>query len=123
MEGEVEISESLKEFYKITYTGNANEQCSAEKSQIRKFSRRYFAYSGGKLISRKHLSLGLTVKSLTGSITMASLLNRFGHCASEETIRRIDLVLEETLFKTKTLVTGHNIRKCNLFCRSCMGQF
>ena len=35
---------------------------------------------------------------------MGFLLNRFGHSASDETIRQIDLGLEETLFKTKTLV-------------------
>ena len=35
---------------------------------------------------------------------MVSLLNHFGHCARDETIRRTDLGLEETLFKTTTLV-------------------
>ena len=42
---------------------------------------------------------------------MVSLLNRFGHGASEKTIRQIDLGLEEPLFKTKTLVPSHIIKK------------
>ena len=42
---------------------------------------------------------------------MVSLLNRFGHCASDETIRKIKLGLEETLYETKTLVPSHIIRK------------
>ena len=73
-----------------------------------------FACSGGKLIPEKPLSLGLTVKSLTGSKTMVSLLNRFDHSTGDETIRRIDLGLEQALFKTKTLVPNHIIRKSNL---------
>ena len=64
MEGEVEILESLKEFYKIIYTENSNGQCPARKSH-RSSADAIFACSGGKLISGKHLSLGLTVKSLT----------------------------------------------------------
>ena len=46
---------------------------------------------------------------------MVFLLNRFGHCASYGTIRRTDLGLEETLFKTKTLVLCHIITKSNLY--------
>ena len=37
------------------------------------------------------------MKSLTGSQTAVTLLNRFGHCASDETICRIDMALEETV--------------------------
>ena len=116
MEGEVKIPESLKEFYKIFYTGNANEQCSARISHMMEGSsaEAIYACSGGKLIPGKHLTLGLNLKSLTGSKTMVSLLNCLGHCASDEIIRRIDLGLDETLFKTKTLVPSHIIRKSNL---------
>ena len=68
MDGEVEIRESLKEFYKILYTGNANEQCSARKSHMIEGSSTdaIFACSEEKLIPGKHLSPGLTMKSLTG---------------------------------------------------------
>ena len=113
MEGEVEIPEILKEFYKIIYTRNVNWQCSARKSHMieRSSAEASFACSGGKLISGKYLSPGLTVKSLTGSLAIVSLLFLFGHCAREETIRWIDLDLEETPFKTETLVIGHIIRK------------
>ena len=116
MDGIVEIPDSHKEFYKILYTGNVNEQCSARKSYMIEGSSAdvIFACSGGNLIPGKHLLPGLTVKSLTRSKTMISLLNRFDHCASDETIRRFDLGLEETLFKTKTLVSSQIIRKSNL---------
>ena len=73
------------------------------------------ACSGGKRIPRKHLLLGLTVKSFTGSKTMIYLLNCFGDYARDETIRRINLCLEEALFKGKTLVPSHVTRKINYF--------
>ena len=82
-----------------------------------------FACSGGKLIPGKHLSPGLTVKSLTRSKTMISLLNHFGHCASDETIRQIDLNLEEALLKTKTLVPSHVIRKSKLSANLALNNF
>ena len=116
IEDEVKIVfESLKEFYKILHTGKANEQCSARKTHMIKGSSvdAIFACFGGKLIPEKHLSLGLTVKSLTGSKTMVSLLNCFGHCASDELIRRTDLGLEERN-TFKTLVRSHIIIKSNL---------
>ena len=72
-----------------------------------------FVCSEGKIIPGKHLSLSLTMKSLTRSKTMVSLLNRFGHCPRDEAIRQIDLGLEETPFKTKTLVPSRIIRKSN----------
>ena len=53
MDGKVEVTESFKEFYVIPCTGNANA---------------IFACSGGELIPAKHLSLGLTMKSLRGRI-------------------------------------------------------
>ena len=57
MDGKVEIPDSYKEFYKVLYTGNANEQCSARQSHVLEGSSAdaIFAYSGRKLIPAKHL--------------------------------------------------------------------
>ena len=91
-------------------------QCSTKKSYTTEGSSAdaLFACSGRKLIPGKCISLALTMKSLTGSKAMVFLLNRFGHCASDKTIRQIDLCIEETLLKTKTLVPSQIIRKRNL---------
>ena len=85
IEGEVQIPESLKAFYKILYTGNANEQYSAKKSHVAGGSSvdTIFVCYRGKLVPAKHLSLGLTIKSLRESKAIAFLLNRFGHFASD----------------------------------------
>ena len=115
MEAEAEIPKSLKEYYKILYTGNVNVKCCGRKSHSIKESsaNSIFTCFGKKIIRGKHLSLGLTAKFLIGRKTMVSLLNGFGHYATDETIRRIDLGLEETIFKTKTLFPSHNTRRKN----------
>ena len=59
MKDEVEIPEALKEFYKIFYTVNANEQCSTKKSDMTGASSTdaNFTCPGEKLTPGKHLSL------------------------------------------------------------------
>ena len=56
-----------------------------------------FACSGGKLIPGKHLALGCAIKSKTGSKGLIDILNRFGHTISNETIRKVDMMLESTV--------------------------
>ena len=60
--------------------------------------------SGGKFLPGKHLSLGLTVKSITGSKNVVTLLNKFGHSASNEKIQRIDIEIESTISQQDTLL-------------------
>ena len=60
--------------------------------------------SGGKFLPGKHLSLGLTVKSITGSKNAVTLLSKFGHCTSNEKIRRIDIGIESTISQQDTLL-------------------
>ena len=58
---------------------------------------------GGGVLPGKHLSLGFEIKALTGSKTFVTLMNRYGHCASSETIRRIYTSLEATINDKETL--------------------
>ena len=61
-----------------------------------------FACSGSKKLPGKHLGLGLALKSMTGIRNVVTLLNRYGHCASNETIRRVDMGLEEGIIKDRS---------------------
>ena len=62
------------------------------------------------------MSLGLAVKSMTGSKTAVTLLNKFGHCASNETIRRLDMGLEESILKTNNNYVPDGILKTQGLC-------
>ena len=62
-----------------------------------------YSCSKGKLLPGKYLSLGFAVKALTGSKNVVTFMNRYGHCASSETIHRIDMSLEATIDDKRTL--------------------
>ena len=121
MKGEVEPPEQLKHFFRHLYSGQGDPKKVSESKQryIESSSAdAVFACSGGRLLPGKHLSLALAVKSLTGSKQVVTLMNRYGHSASNETSRRLDMELEQTckiksgdivpygLIKVKGLSTG-----------------
>lgn len=51
--------------------------------------------SKGKLQTPKSLCLGLTIRHLTGSSQVLSLLSRLGHCSSKDTIVRLETSLAQ----------------------------
>ena len=72
-----------------------------------------YACSGEKFLPGKHLSLGLTVKSITGSKNAVTLLNKFGHSASNEKIWH-DIGIESTISQQDTLLPDQFLRHPNL---------
>ena len=110
MEGEVKIPDELKTFFQIMYTGSDSENdLTTQKERLEESSAADTVYvcSGGKQLTGKHLSLGVTVKAMTGSRRTVTLLNKFGHCASNETLRRIEMGMESTISETSSLVPSH----------------
>ena len=73
-----------------------------------------YACSGGKLLPGKHLSLGLAIKSLTGSKQLVTLTDRFGHTVGNETIRRLDMELEHTCKRSSDLVSNDIVKRRDL---------
>jgi hypothetical protein len=60
----------------------------------------------------KHLSLGLTLKHLTGSARICNLINSYGHCASDDTIKRYSTALAMNRLQTSEQIPsgfGYNI--------------
>ena len=83
MAGEAQVPDSVNEFFTTLYTGSSSNIGISKKKQRLVDSTAtdvLFATTGGKVLPRKHLSLGLTLKSMTGSKTVTNLINRFGHC-------------------------------------------
>ena len=115
--GEVEPPDSPKEFFTTLYGGNSSS-LSAHKEYFVDLSAAdvMYACSGGKFLPRKHLSLGLTVTLITGSKNAVTLLNKFGHCASNEKIRHIDNGIERTISQQDTLLPDQFLSDPN----SCM---
>lgn len=58
-----------------------------------------YLQSGGKCQTPKSLSLGLTLRHLTGSSDVGNLLHRFGHCSSYDTVTRYETGLATKLIQ------------------------
>ena len=52
-----------------------------------------FNATSGKKKSRKHLELGINLKSFTGSRRILEIMNRFDHCASYHTVEEVETTL------------------------------
>ena len=70
-----------------------------------------FCCSNQHLLPGKQVSLGLTLKSMSGSKRIVQLVNRNGHCASSETLRRIDMGIEESVVSSKGDIVPDGILK------------
>ena len=92
-------------FYALfIYTGRIGEPSRKGRLVDSTEANMAFAASGGRLLPGKHLSLGMAVKSMTGSKTLTNFLNRFGHCVSNEKVRQIDMALESSINEKDNLV-------------------
>ena len=102
MKGEVDIPENVKHFYKKLYSGPRDNTISAQRQRFIDSSAADAVYccSGTKLLPGKHISHALALKSMTGSKRVLTLEQRNGHCASSETVRRIDMGLEEGILSS-----------------------
>ena len=52
-----------------------------------------FNATSGKKKPRKHLELGINLKSFTGSRRILEIMNRLDHCASYHTVEEVETTL------------------------------
>ena len=108
----------VKAFFAISCTGGSNK-VSERKSRLINSSAADAVYltSGGKIFRGKHISLVLSLKSMTSNKAVVNVLNRFGHCVSNEKVRQTDSRMEAFITLT-TKLRPNNIRK---YSKACIG--
>ena len=83
LEGETITPDSVKSVFKLLYTGNLSEteETSSRISPVivSSAAEAVFCCCAGKPTPGKELSLGFTLKSMTGSKKVLRLMNRYGH--------------------------------------------
>ena len=95
-EGEVNTPEDLVKFYRYLvgepYVGR--ELTAAKSYRITSISEDVvFAATSGRRRAAKHLQIGMSIKSLTGSKKVVTMLNRFGHCINYNGIEELETEL------------------------------
>jgi len=59
--------------------------------------------SHGRIKMPKHVSLAMSVRHLTGSKQLVTILNRMGHCASDDEVEVMDTSLAEEILARSEL--------------------
>ena len=91
--GEVDVPEIVSQFIEDLVCGPDSQRRKGEMKQkrVKCISQDLvFVTTSGRKKPRKHLQLGLVLKSLTGSRKVIELLNRMGYCASYHTTQEIE---------------------------------
>ena len=117
MEREVKIPDKVKTFFQIMYIGiDSGNGLTIRKARLIESSSAdaVYACSGGKQLTGKDLSSSVTVKTMTESRRSVTLLNKSGPCASNETVRRIDMGMESNISEANSLVPSHIEKRADL---------
>lgn len=118
--GECDIPSPVIEFYSTLLAGKSHRRRRSIhlKRTVESLSSDViFAVSNGKIKPSKHISLGITIKSLTNSKKIVHLLNRSGHCCSYTILEGLETeatftaclrseICPEDIIQEKNLCTG-----------------
>ena len=88
------------DFFRVLYTGSyvKNENNDRIERLIQSVSDDVvFATSRGNIKTSKHLLLGLSLKSLTGSRKLLEIINHLGHCVSYHIVENIETELATSI--------------------------
>ena len=93
IKGEVDIPDKLRRFVHHLVSGPANKSKSTSSKMRRVESISadiVFCATNGNKKPAKHLKLGMALKSITGSTKIGKIRNRYGHCASNDTVEELE---------------------------------
>ncbi|GFY16088.1 hypothetical protein TNCV_3530911 [Trichonephila clavipes] len=91
--GEYTIPEKLDRFFKALIGGKdirRRDGVNCHRLSNSLASDAIYCLSNGTVKPSKHITLGMTVKSLTSSRKMINILNRLGHCCNYNTLEELE---------------------------------
>ena len=90
-------------FFKVLYTGNISDQCGKQiKRRIDSTSQdALFVVQRGRAKPAKHVTLGMAIRSITGSKKLVQVLNRFGHCLNYSCLEELETATAEAIQERK----------------------
>jgi hypothetical protein len=114
--GQGEPPEDLLTFFRVLYTGSTvvsdNEKVSRLVSSV--CADVMFATSRGRIKPGKHLTMGLGMKSITGTRKVLEILNRFGHSISYHVTEEIETSLATEIADKQVAIPDGLLQKAGL---------
>lgn len=98
-DGDTIVPQPVKNFFKVLYTGKISDQCGKRvQHRIDSSSQDVlFILQRGHAKTAKHVTLGIALKSITGSKKLVQVMNRFGHCINNSCLEELETATAEAI--------------------------
>ena len=115
----------LTDFLKTMLSGNSSSIEQPKTTRLASSIAQDICYSvtGGKWKMPKHVLLGMSVRHVTGSSEIISLLNRFGHVAGYKTIVRLETAMANSVLQCASLLPSTVSLRENKVIHFCWDNF
>lgn len=93
IKGECEIPDDVSKFFRSIICGNdprSIKSCNCSRKVKSIAQDVIYAVNNGKIKTSKHITLGMTLKSITSSRKVIDIINKYGHCCSYSTIEELE---------------------------------
>lgn len=96
--GNVSPPELVTNFIRILYSGSTNLCGKRIERRVQSTSQdMLFVVNRGKAMPAKHVTLGMAIKSVTGSKKLVTVLNRFGYCLNYSALEELETATAEAI--------------------------
>lgn len=117
IDGECDIPDELNKFYTILLCAHNYRDRKSDKTQLlikSLASDAIYNVTRGKVIPSKTVTLACSLKSLTTSHKVITILNRYGHVVSDDIIRNLETEAAYEIMKNSKVCPSEVIAKKNL---------
>lgn len=116
LSGKNSIPELVVKFFRILYSGTAKPTTEKVERRVSSSAQdAIFIASNGRLKPKKHILMGLGLKSITGSRKVLEILNHWGHSIGYHTSEELETDCALSLMERPGVTPENIIRKPGLF--------
>lgn len=119
------LPHSLNHFLSYLISGKAEDHLS-DKAEllVNSYSQDMcFAVTNGQWKMQKHMLLGMTIRHITGSAQIITLVNRFGHCQSHTQVLELETAMCNSVVSSDSIIPKSIVPEQNIVTHLCWDNF
>ena len=114
----------VKQFFSVVLTGKSQDISEVNSGRVNSFSQDICqAATRGQWVMPKHLLIGLTLRHLTGSAQVVTLIHRLGHCSSYSSILELETAMCRDIEERDSLIPLAILPHQNIVTHFCWDNF
>lgn len=115
LNGECQIPEHVFDFFSFALSYQCRRRNNANyMTKISSLAEDLIYVSNGRLKTSKHITLGMTLKSLTSSRKIVDIINKYGHCCSYHIIEELETRATITSLNRSKICPEEISKRCDL---------